>query len=77
MVYYMIHVKSYHGKSENRMKTTKEKIGLGIVIFGAVILVLGILMGVTVGTYLVPVFIGSSVVINTIGFLLLQRNKKK
>lgn len=59
------------------MKTTKEKIGLGIVIFGAVILVLGIIMGVTVGTYLVPVFIGSSVVINTIGFMLLQRNKKK
>lgn len=64
-------------RKEKHMKTTREKIGLGIIIFGVIALVLGIIMGMTVGTYLVPVFIGSSVVINTIGVTLLQQGRKK
>jgi hypothetical protein len=53
-----------------------KKAGIAVLIFGVVVLVTGIIMSLTVGTFLVPVFISASIVINTIGITLLRAKKK-
>ncbi|MDL2232852.1 hypothetical protein LJC63_04635 [Ruminococcaceae bacterium OttesenSCG-928-L11] len=54
------------------MKSSKEKAGAIVLLFGVIVLVLGIVLGLTYGTYLVAVLLTSSIVINTVGILLLQ-----
>lgn len=58
------------------MKSVLGKIGLALIITGVLTLILGIIMAVTVGTYLVSVFIFSSMVMNTLGIVLLQYGGK-
>jgi hypothetical protein len=55
------------------MKDRMKKAGIAVLILGVAVLVAGIIMSLTVGTYLVPVFISASIVINTIGVMLLQK----
>jgi hypothetical protein len=53
-----------------------KKAGKAVLIFGVTVLVAGIIMSLTVGTFLVPVCLSGSIVINTIGITLLRTKKK-
>jgi hypothetical protein len=50
-----------------------KKAGIAVLIFGVAVLVTGIIMSLTVGTFLVPVFLSGSIVINTVGITLLRK----
>lgn len=52
-----------------------HKVGIGFMVVGVLALITGIILGLTYGTWLVPVFLTSSIAINTIGIVLLQVKK--
>jgi hypothetical protein len=54
-----------------------HKIGVGLLIFGVFLLLLGIIIGLTNGTYITPFCIGLSVLVNTVGIMLLQKGRRK
>jgi len=58
------------------MKSGIRKIGVAVIVFGTVVLLAGIVMGLTVGTYLVAVCLSSSILINSVGIMMLRSNEK-
>ncbi|MDR2933437.1 MAG: hypothetical protein LBV27_10070 [Oscillospiraceae bacterium] len=54
-----------------------KKLGIGMLALGILVLVTGIILAVTVGTRLVPILLLSSILINSVGIVLLQTHQKK
>lgn len=61
------------------MKSSANKVrraGTVILAVGILVLVTGIVISLTIGTQLVPIFLTSSILINSLGIILLQAGKK-
>lgn len=50
----------------------KRKIGWGLLVVGILCLIVGLVMGFTVGTKIVPTLMGGSVLINTVAVMLIR-----
>lgn len=59
------------------MKNISRKIGIILFVLGVTMLVTGILLAFTLGTVMVPILVSSSILVNSVGIILMQGPRPK